>query len=93
MFPRRIPNFFSRKLHLHSIKKPVFQVVYSPGPQLRVGRQFPPIFALAKSHDPEKADIHSTLPPKASFNNRNNLLIFNILRKTKSTPPSHVWYK
>jgi hypothetical protein len=42
------------------------------------------MFALAKSHDPEKADIPSTLPPKASFNNRNNLLIFNNLQKTKS---------
>jgi hypothetical protein len=49
------------------------------------------MLALAKSHDPEKADIYSTLLPKASFNNRNNLLILNILRKSKSTPPSNVW--
>jgi hypothetical protein len=49
------------------------------------------MFALAKSHDPEKADIPLTLPPKASFNNLNNLFIYNILRKTKSTPPSYVW--
>ena len=35
MFPRRIPNFFSRNLCLHFIKKPVFQAVYSPSPPTR----------------------------------------------------------
>src|ERR1035438_2054046 len=32
MFPRRIPNFFSRKLHFQSFKKPIFKAVYSPSP-------------------------------------------------------------
>jgi hypothetical protein len=72
-------------------KSPFFKRFIHLAPELRVGRQFPPMFALAKSHDPEKADMYLTLPPKASFNNRNNLLIFNTLRKTNSTPPSHVW--
>jgi hypothetical protein len=61
--------------------------------QLRAGRWFPPMFALAKSNDPEKIDIRSTLPPKALFNNRNNLLIFNTLQTIKPTPPSHLWQK
>ena len=42
MFPRRIPNFFSRKLHLHFVKKPVFQAVYSPSPPTQGG---PPVSA------------------------------------------------
>jgi hypothetical protein len=71
-------------------KSPYFKRFIHLARQLGVGRWFSPMFALAKSNDPEKADIRSTLPPKASYNNRNNPLIFNALRTTKSTPPSHL---
>src|ERR1700690_3751703 len=45
MFPCRIPNFFSRKLHFHSFKKPVFQAVYSPSPPTQ---GWPPISAYVR---------------------------------------------
>jgi hypothetical protein len=74
-------------------KSPYFKRFIHLARQPKAGRWFPLIFALAKSNDPEKADILSTLPPKASYNNRNNLLISNTLQTIKSTPPLHLRQK
>jgi hypothetical protein len=68
-------------------KSPFFKRFIHLATQLRVGRQFPPIFALAKSHDPEKADIHSTLRQKLYFSIETTRLFST--RYEKQNPHHH----
>src|ERR1039458_1354588 len=67
-------------------KSPFLKHFIHLAPQLRVGCQFSTMFALAKSHDSEKADMYSTLPPKASDRKKP---VFKALYSP--SPPTQGW--
>src|SRR5580700_10984662 len=64
---RRIPNFFSRKLHLYSVKKSVFKVFYSPSRKTVAWRSFSQMLISAKNCSLREDTTNSTLLPNFSL--------------------------
>jgi hypothetical protein len=61
MFLCCIPDFFCRKLHLCSVKKPVIKAFYSPRRKIGVGRWFVRTMTPPKTACPTKPDNRSAL--------------------------------